>query len=130
MNQQKRDYFDKQVEWVLNRLPEKINRLLDEIPINVEDRPSRQLMREMQVEYDDELCGVFTGVAIDEVHEMNPSVPNTITLFRKGIFELAFDDEDRFSKEELRRQIRITILHELAHYHGIDEDELEKLGYG
>lgn len=130
MNSHKRDYFDEQVEWVLARLPRKIHRLLEEIPLHVEDRPSRKMMRELDVEHDDELCGCFTGVAIDEIYERNQSVPNTITLFRKGIFAQACDEEGNIDRAELRRQIRITILHELAHFHGMDEDELQEIGYG
>jgi predicted Zn-dependent protease with MMP-like domain len=130
MRPAKRNYFDKQVEYVLQRLPESILPLFKKIPLHVEDYPSRRLMREMKVEHADELCGCFTGVAIDETHERNAQMPNTVTIFRKGIFALAFDDDGKFSRTELRRQIRITILHELAHFHGINEDELEKMGYG
>lgn len=126
----KREYFDKQVEWVLKRLPQKVLRLLEEVPLHVEDKPSRELMREMNVEYDDELCGCFSGVAIDERYELNSPVPNSVTIFRKGIFVLACDEEGNFSRTELRNQIRITILHELAHFHGMDEDEIDDIGYG
>lgn len=130
MNSNKREYFDKQVEWVLARLPKKVFRLLDEIPLHVEDCPSRRLMRDMNIESDDELCGCFNGVAIDEVHERSQQLPNTVTIFRKGIIAAATSDDGCFSRAELRRQIRITILHELAHFHGIGENELIELGYG
>ena len=126
----KRDYFDKQVEWVLNRLPQKILRLLDEVPLHVEDRPSRRVMREMNIRYDDDLCGLFSGVAIDEKYERNQSTPNAVTIYRKGILSLAYDQQGDFDRTELREQIRITILHELAHFHGMDEDEIAEIGYG
>jgi predicted Zn-dependent protease with MMP-like domain len=42
---------------------------------------------------------------------------------------LATDQDGRVNEAELRRQIRITVLHELGHHHGLDEDELERLGY-
>ncbi len=130
MNRRKRDYFDKQVEWVLARLPRKIVRLLDEVPLHVEDAPSKKLMREMDIEHDDELCGLFSGVAMDERFERNPLLPNHVIIFRKGIFALAYDEEGKFRREELREQIRITILHELAHFHGMDEEEIAAIGYG
>ncbi len=126
----KRDFFDKQVEWVLAQLPRTVLRLLDEVPLHVEDRPSRTLMQEINVEHSDELCGLFSGVAIDEKYERNPTLPNCIIIFRRGIFALAYDQEGHFSRNELRNQIRITILHELAHFHGMDEDEIDALGYG
>ncbi len=130
MNPRKRDYFDKQVEWVLARQPRKILRLLDEVPLHVEDRPSSKLMRELGVARDDELYGLFSGVAIDERYERNQSTPNCVMIFRKGLFTSAFDTEGHFSRDELREQIRITILHELAHFHGMDEDEIRAIGYG
>ena len=52
-----------------------------------------------------------------------------IYLFREGIFNLAADRRGRIDEEELREQIRVTILHELGHHHGLDEDDLAELGY-
>ncbi|MDR3233965.1 MAG: metallopeptidase family protein [Planctomycetaceae bacterium] len=126
----KRDYFDKQVEWVLAALPRKVLKMLEEVPLHVEDRPSKQLMKTLQIEYDDELCGYFSGIPLDRKQEMNARLPNSVTIFRKGIVAESLDESGKVHRNELRRQIRITILHELAHYHGIGEEELEMLGYG
>ncbi|MDR2754709.1 MAG: metallopeptidase family protein [Planctomycetaceae bacterium] len=126
----KREYFDKQVEWVLERLPKKVRQLLDEIPLHVEDRPSHRMIREMEIESDEELCGCFVGVALGERYERNQQVPNTVILFRQGIYAQAVNEQGIFSQIELRRQIRMTILHELGHFHGLDEEELDQLGYG
>jgi len=126
----KREFFDKQVERVLARLPKKILKLLDEVPLHVEDRPSKQLMSELQIEFSDELCGYFAGVPINQRYEYTSRIPNSITIFRSGIWASHLDETSRFCLRELRRQIRITILHELAHYHGIEEEELEEIGYG
>lgn len=130
MHPKKRDYFDRQVRRVLDRLPASVTALLEEVPLLVEDHPSRRVMREMNVEYADDLCGLFSGVAMGQESGLNPNVPNSITIFRLGLFALAYDEEGRFHRDELRRQIRITVLHELAHFHGMDEDELEEIGYG
>ncbi len=130
MNPQKRRYFDEQVEWVLRRLPEKVLRLLDEVPLCVEDHPSKTLMRRMGVEDPDDLCGCFHGRAIDERDALNAVTPDQIMIFRRGIYGMAYDEEGRPSRKELRNQIRITIVHELGHYHGMDEDEVREWGYG
>ncbi|MDR0336239.1 MAG: metallopeptidase family protein [Planctomycetaceae bacterium] len=130
MTPSKREYFDKQVAWVLDRLPKKIRQLLEEIPLHVEDCPSRQMLREMEIASDEELCGCFVGVALGEKYERNPQLPNTVILFRQGIYDLAVNDQGIFSRTELRRQIRITLLHELGHFHGLNEKELNQLGYG
>jgi len=55
--------------------------------------------------------------------EADEFMPDKITIFRRPLVQ-SFPDED-----ELREEIRITVLHELAHYFGIDEDRLDELGY-
>ena len=74
------------------------------------------------------------AVVVDEVDpdepdlfglwEAHPYLPDKITIFRRPLVE-AFPDP-----AELEREIRITVLHELAHYFGIDEERLRELGYG
>jgi predicted Zn-dependent protease with MMP-like domain len=125
-----RSVFDKQVQAVLTELPEVVLRLLDEVPLHIEDKPSRCLMKELHIETEDELCGIFQGIALSERNELNPRLPDSVTIFRKGILAQVAEEHGTISRKELRRQIRITILHEYAHLHGIDEDELEMLGYG
>ncbi|MDR1924639.1 MAG: metallopeptidase family protein [Planctomycetaceae bacterium] len=130
MNQRKRDYFDKQVAWVWNRLPVEVLRMFEEIPLHVEDYPSDEIMREKKLKYLDDLCGYFCGVPIDQRLHAQPKLPTTITIFRYGIFAMSTDKNGKFSRKELRRQIRITILHELAHFYGMTEREIKKIGYG
>ncbi|MDR1485178.1 MAG: metallopeptidase family protein [Planctomycetaceae bacterium] len=130
MNQRKRDYFDRQVKYVLSELPKSVIQLLDEIPLHVEDYPSNEIRRLKRIKYIDDLCGYFSGVPIGEQLHAQPHTPTTITIFRYGIFALATNKKGDFSLKELRRQIRITILHELGHYHGLTEKEIKKIGYG
>jgi predicted Zn-dependent protease with MMP-like domain len=128
-----RQRFDKQFEWVLARMPPLIHELIERVPLHVEDYPSRQVMREMNVECIDDLCGLFTGVPLSErgVERMSLS-PDVVTIYREGILSATADadDDGRITRDGLRKQIRITILHELAHYHGLTEEELERMGYG
>lgn len=126
-----RDFFDRQVDHVLRHLPPRIHELLEEVPLVVDDRPSPRILREMGIEEPDELCGLYRGTPL--IHrEAFPSglLPDNVTLFRLGILREAGYLDGQGTVEELRRQIRITLLHELGHYHGLDEDDLEALGYG
>jgi len=58
------------------------------------------------------------------------TMPDTVTIYREGILSAAADRHGRISTKRLREQIRITILHEIGHHHGLTEEDLRKLGYG
>ena len=132
MNQHHRDYFDQQVEWVLTRLPRRILHILKEVPLHVEDQPSKHLMRDLEIEDAEDLCGYFCGVPYGEKESGSEGVPlpNSITIFRRGIVAEARNESGKVCRSNLRREIRITILHELAHLHGMDEEEIAEVGYG
>lgn len=131
MDARTRDRFDRQLEKVLAEMPPLVHKLLERIPLHVEDYPSPDVMRARGVRHIDELCGLFTGIPITERSiEHSGTLPDTVTIYREGILAAARDREGRVSARRLRREIRITLLHELAHYHGLGEEELEELGYG
>lgn len=131
MDQRTRDRFDAVLDEVLAAMPALVHELIERVPLHVEDYPSREVMRQMGVRYRDELCGLFTGIALtDRSIEHSGTLPDVVTIYREGILALATDRHGQIRKQRLREQIRITVLHELAHYHGLDEDELRELGYG
>jgi len=139
MNQTNRDYFDQQVEWVLTRLPQKVLHLLREVPLHVEDQPSKQLRQELQIDDAEELCGYFSGVPYTNGGRYfggniylsgDVLTSNCITIFRRGVIAVARDEWGKVWRSSLREQIRITILHELAHMLGMEDDELAEIGYG
>jgi len=131
VNPRTRRRFDEQLEWVLERMPPLIHELIDRVPLHVEDYPSDDVMDRMDVEYLDDLCGLYTGIPIGEKSIMHSgTMPDVVTIYREGILSSAADDQGRIRNDGLREQIRITILHELAHHHGLTEDDLRKLGYG
>ena len=132
MKQNNRDYFDRQVEWVLDRLPQEILRILKEVPLHVEDQPSEQMMLELNIADPEDLCGYFCGVPYGEMGSLSTyaHLPNSVTIFRRGIAATARDTQGTLCRRKLRREIRITILHELAHLHGMDEEEIANIGYG
>src|SRR5262249_38805611 len=123
--------FDRLLDEVIGGLPTEVLELMDEVPLVVEDYPSESLCREMDIQDRDELCGLFRGIAITEPEDEHARQhSNQVLLFREGVLAAAMDEEGKISDEELRRQLRITILHEYGHHFGLDEDELDELGYG
>jgi len=126
-----RNRFDEQLEGVLARLPPMIHELIERVPLHVEDYPSEEVMERMDVEYIDDLCGLYTGIPIGEKSVMHSgTMPDVVTIYREGILSAAADEHGRITGDRLREQIRITVLHELAHHHGLTEEDLRKLGYG
>ena len=130
MDSDLRQFFDEHLEQVLPELPPSVHRLLDEVPMVVEDFPSREVMRKMGVHQRDHLCGLYTGIPLTRRQvEHSGVLSDVINIYREGILSLARGRDGQIDQQELRRQIRITILHELGHHHGLDEDELRELGY-
>ncbi|MGC4005414.1 MAG: metallopeptidase family protein [Pirellulales bacterium] len=97
----------------------------------VEDEPAPDILKHEGLDHAEELCGYFVGISkLDEHVDIGYRLPNRIYVYREGNLAQACDEEGNVDPVELRRQIRITILHEVGHYLGLNEDELEELGYG
>ena len=130
MHPEFRELFDRHLELVLPELPESVHRLIDEVPLVVEDYPSAKQMRKVGVRRRHHLCGLYTGVPLTDRSVMQSGIPSdVIHIFREGILSMATDRSGQVDTEELQKQIRITILHELGHHHGLSEDDLRQLGY-
>jgi predicted Zn-dependent protease with MMP-like domain len=115
----KRRRFEILVRRELRSLPESIQRLLNNVAIVVEDVPPSDQQGEGNT-----LFGLYEGQPLTERDSgYSMTVPDKITLYRRPLEE-AFPDP-----AELEIQIRITLIHELAHHFGIDEDRLEELGW-
>jgi predicted Zn-dependent protease with MMP-like domain len=95
---------------------------LDEVAIVIEDEPTPEQLRENELEPDDTLYGLYEGVPRTDWGADWISVPNRISLFRLPL-EADFADPDELSEE-----VRTTVIHELAHHLGIDDDRLHDLG--
>jgi len=131
LDPQTRRRFDQQLDRVLAELPPLIGELIERVPLHVEDYPSARMMAEMGVRYRDQLCGLYTGIPLTQRSvELSGNLPDVVTIYREGILAAATDSRGHVRADRLRQQIRITVLHELAHHHGLDEDELRQLGYG
>jgi len=131
VNPRTRRRFDELLEQVLEQLPASLHELIERVPLHVEDYPADDVMARTGAVRRDQLCGLFTGIPLtDRSIEHSGMLPDVVTVYREGILAVARDGFGRIRTERLREEIRITIWHELAHFHGLDEDELAELGYG
>jgi len=115
--------FYELVERAVEGLPPELSRLLDNVAIVVDDWPdySTPLVSGGPTET---LYGLYEGVPLTERGAGYYGVlPDKITIFRGPL-------ERDFAKDELEEQVRITVVHEIAHYFGFDEERLEDLGWG
>jgi predicted Zn-dependent protease with MMP-like domain len=125
-----REFFDRHFDAVMAEMPPQVHALLDEVPLYVEDHPSRKVMQQTGVRQRSHLCGLYTGIPLGDKSVTHSGVlSDVVQIYREGILALAVDGRGRVDEQELRRQIRITVLHELGHHHGMTEEELEELGY-
>ncbi|NLX55486.1 MAG: metallopeptidase family protein [Planctomycetaceae bacterium] len=130
MDRDLREYFDQQMDAVIQALPEQVHRLLDDVTMYVEDHPSQEVMQRMRIRRRHQLCGLYTGIPLGSRSvEHSGVLSDAVHIYREGILSLAMDRHGRIDQEELRHQIRLTVLHELGHHHGMDEQDLHELGY-
>ena len=116
--------FGELVERALSELPEPFASHVEEMVIEIKDHPTRKQLRTMGLEEDQLLFGLHEGVPLTERSvEHSGRLPTRITLFQED-HELACDSEAQLVKE-----IRTTVLHEIGHYFGMDEADLDELGY-
>lgn len=114
------------LERAIAELPGYVKKLLDEVPVVVEDEPSREIRAEMEdLGGQSGLCGLHFGIPLTEQSTFSPGEsPTVVMLFRGPIFRLAGE-----SPRERMVQVRITLLHEIAHHFGFTEEDLEAIGY-
>jgi predicted Zn-dependent protease with MMP-like domain len=135
MSNPERERFDELLEAIIESLPPGIRELLEEVPVIVEDYPAPDVLREFRdpdgtLPARDELCGLHSGIAFTERSvESTGELPNGIYLYREGIIAQAGGWDAPDAEEAVLDEIEITLLHEIGHQFGLDEDDLEKLGY-
>jgi len=115
----------KEVARLIDRLPRQFREQLRNVEFVVEDRPSQELLIAEEIDLEEEtLYGLYQGIPLPERSSLDPPLlPDKITIFAAALLA------DFPDPEELREEIRLTVLHEIAHYFGMDEEALEELGY-
>ncbi|MGH7726459.1 MAG: metallopeptidase family protein [Candidatus Eiseniibacteriota bacterium] len=117
------DELDKVANEAIEGLPPRIKSTLDEVAILVEEYPTEELLRESEPALPPDLLGLFTGTALVDRSTLQSGAPaNTIHIFKRNL-ELFGG-----TREEVVDELRITLLHEIGHWLGMNEEELEALG--
>lgn len=107
--------FDELVGEALDELPAELLAAMDNVVVLVEPRHPE----------DPELLGLYEGVALtDRTSDYGGVLPDRITLYRDALVAMCADED------ELRDEVAITVVHEIAHHFGIDDATLHRLGWG
>ena len=143
MRDDERRVFDELLEEAMGELPERIAAALEEVPVVVDDLMERDLAKTLATEHEvdtgdaealdrfrRDLCGLHSGIPLTEASvEQSGVMPTDIRLFREPIVELAGGWRGDGVEDEIYGEIWITLLHEIGHHFGLDEDDLAELGY-
>ena len=114
--------FERLVSEAILLIPKRFRREMKNLAIVVEDEPSLDLLREMEIEPPDSLYGLYQGTPLPERSwSFANHLPDRITLFRIPIEEDSEDDD------EVRAVIGETLIHEVGHYFGLSEDEIQEI---
>jgi predicted Zn-dependent protease with MMP-like domain len=114
--------FERLVDRALAGIPSPFREHLAEVAIVIDDEPTADQLRHNDSDDDEGLYGIYEGVPITEYGADWVAMPNRITLFRLPL------EEDFPDPDDLAEEVRITVIHELAHHLGIDDDRLGELG--
>jgi len=117
--------FHRAVREAMDRIPEEFHRHIENVAVLVVDEPSPEVLEELGVPEDETLFGAYFGVPLAEKSLFDiPAEPDRIEIYRGPLEDLCD------SVEEIMDEIEITVVHEIAHHFGIDDDVLEAYGYG
>ncbi|MFI9405684.1 metallopeptidase family protein [Nocardia sp. NPDC052316] len=109
------DRFEELVGDALDRIPPELAQAIDNVVVLIEARNSD----------DPHLLGLYHGIALTERDShYGGALPDTVTIYRESILDICSDES------EVVEEVAITVIHEIAHYFGIDEDRLHQLGWG
>lgn len=107
--------FEELVGEALDEIPAELAALMDNVVVLLEDEPPAE---------DPDLLGLYEGVPLVERGISYMAEPDTITIFRFPILRMCS------TRDDVVREVRITVVHEIAHHFGIDDDRLHELGWG
>jgi predicted Zn-dependent protease with MMP-like domain len=112
--------FESAVSEALESLPKRFARLVKNVVVTIEEEPGDDdIARDDGSEDDSELLGIYRGVALPERTHDDPLLPDEIVLFRGPINRVTRN------RREAVEEIRETVIHELGHYFGLDDDEMD-----
>ncbi len=118
-----REAFQSLVSEALELIPRRFQERITNVAVVVEDEPSAELLREMEIEPPDTLLGLYQGTPLtDRGWDHGNALPDRITIFQRPTEDEAEGDED-----EIVGIIGETLIHEFGHYFGLSEEEIEEI---
>lgn len=117
-----RERFEQLVEEALRTIPRRFRKEMRNVAVVVEDEPTAELLEEMEIQEPDTLLGLYQGTPLPEREwSRGTTLPDRITIFQRPI-EQASECDD-----EIIVTIGETVIHELGHYFGLSEEEIEEI---
>ena len=114
--------FERLVAEAVMLIPARFRREMKNLALVVEEEPSAELLEEMEIEPPDSLYGLYQGTPLPErTWGFGNALPDRITLFQRPI------EEDCEDEDEIRVVIGETLIHEVGHYFGLSEEEIEAI---
>ena len=117
-----REEFETLVREALSQIPGEIRGRVENVDLVVEDWPTTEQLAGSGLERGQYLLGLYEGIPLTERYGYDMVLPDKITLFQGAIEEVCSSDE------EIIKEVRDTVVHEVAHHFGIEDDKLEQLG--
>lgn len=119
------DAFADLVSEAIDSLPNEFLERLENVQVDIEEWPTRDELLDAGMKAGDKyrLLGLYHGVPLTQRTSYYMALPDRITIYQRPIEAMVGEDEER-----IREQVRHTVIHEIAHYYGIDDDRLEELG--
>ncbi|MBD0305114.1 MAG: metallopeptidase family protein [Nitrospiraceae bacterium] len=114
------DEFEDLVRQAVEGLPEEHGRVLQNVAVVVEEEPPRSVLDELELESEDDLLGLYSGTALNAESFFDPGgqLPARISIYRGPILRLCR------TPQEIIREVRETVVHEIGHHVGLDDDEM------
>ncbi len=112
--------FQELVQQALDGLPDEYAKLISNVAVVVEDEPSPDLLADLEMEEDEDLLGLYQGLSIDHesFFQTGGQLPAKISIYRGPILRICR------TKKEVVQEVRDTVVHEIGHHFGLDDDEM------
>lgn|SRR5574340_400507 len=112
--------FQSLVQQALDGLPDEYAKLLSNVAVVVEEEPSPDVRADLEMEEDEDLLGLYQGLSIDKesFFQTGGQLPAKISIYRGPILRLCR------TKKEVVQEVRDTVVHEIGHHFGFDDDEM------
>ena len=121
-----KEEFESLAQEIFDSLPERFQENMENVRIVIEDEPSHETITKMGIHSPNILLGLYEGIPLNKRggwYGMSPAVPDKISLYKKNI------ERGAENASAVYERIRRVLIHEIAHYYGMNEDEVRAAGF-